>query len=122
MALQGAPYQFFYKFQLFFVISIKVFDRERKLLFFNGHKFLYLINSFSENTCMCDACQFCFCILCQRSSHGRAPCQVISGNVKKLMEEYNRAVVWVRDLGSIFSRFKISIFCPKKSFISSFFL
>ena len=32
----------------------------------------------SENTCMCDACQFCFCILCQRSSHGRSPCQVLS--------------------------------------------
>ena len=51
-----------------------------------------IILSREDNTCLCSACHFCFCILCQKSSHGKAPCAVNSDKIKRLMQRYNEAV------------------------------
>ena len=59
----------------------------------NGVKFIWskYKHYFSDSTCLCASCQFCFCILCERSSHGTSPCAVNNSRMKGIFEEYKSA-------------------------------
>lgn len=41
-----------------------------------------------ENMAQCPSCKFSFCLYCKLAYHGVQPCKILSGEIKKLVQDY----------------------------------
>ena len=65
---------------------LEVFSRPKKRPYLPLRQIFFV-----DSICLCPSCQFCFCVLCERSSHGNYPCEINRENFQEISEEYQNA-------------------------------